>query len=116
MPIKETKENPLFSKNIPPPPPPEIPSAKEAQETPIEKPYNQSPPLSAAPSRRPTRGQRVAEPADIELSLYLRLAHYDRLEELRREYTRVYRKKISANEVMRRLLEHATLDMLRPNP
>jgi len=52
------------------------------------------------------------EKATIELSLYLRPSQDDKLEDLRREYKRATRKKISANEIMRRLIDVATLEQL----
>ena len=50
------------------------------------------------------------EKATIELSLYLRPSQDDKLEDLRRAYKKRTKKKISANEVMRRLINQATLD------
>ncbi|WP_149403739.1 hypothetical protein [Dictyobacter arantiisoli] len=54
----------------------------------------------------------LGEKATIELSLYLRPSQDDKLEDLRRAYKRRVGKKISANEIMRRLIEHASLDDL----
>jgi hypothetical protein len=48
----------------------------------------------------------------IEMSLYLRQAHDDKLEELRVAYKRRTRKKINMNEIIRRLIEHGTVEDL----
>jgi hypothetical protein len=52
------------------------------------------------------------EQATVELSLYLRPSQDDKLEDLRRAYKRQTGKKISANEVVRRLIDQATLENL----
>jgi hypothetical protein len=46
------------------------------------------------------------------MSLYLRQAHDDKLEELRVAYKRRTRKKINMNEIIRRLIEHGTVEDL----
>jgi len=93
---KEEKANPLMAMNIPPPPAPTIERSKEP-ETPTQQTSQ-------------VTGEGQEEKATIELSLYLRPAQDDKLEELRRAYKSRTHRKISANEIMRRLIERATLD------
>lgn len=52
------------------------------------------------------------EKATIELSLYLRPSQDDKLEDLKRDYRKITRRKISSNEIMRRLIDQATLEQL----
>jgi hypothetical protein len=122
MAAKKTKEeeNPLFKQNIPPPPttaPVTTQSQTAATRTGAEEngsrekpPVKSSRPAPAASTPKST--ERNEEKATIELSLYLRPSQDEKLEDLRRAYKRHTGKKISANEVMRRLIEQATLDTL----
>ncbi len=55
---------------------------------------------------------QVDEKATIEVSLYLRPSQDDKLEDLRRAYKKRKGKKISSNQVMRRLIDKATLEMI----
>ncbi len=55
---------------------------------------------------------QAEEKATIEVSLYLRPSQDDKLEDLRRAYKKRMGKKISSNQVMRRLIDKATLEML----
>lgn len=110
MPTKEPKENPLRSANIPPPPPVSVPTPLAAAERGNGNMNNTVINPPAAP--RVTTKKPVDELATVELSLYLRPAQDDKLEDLRRAYKRRTGKKISANEVMRRLIERATLENL----
>jgi hypothetical protein len=119
--MPETKSNPLYSKNIPPPPParatpPAAPTGetKEQATTPTRAEEQST---RAQPSQHITRPAQASpdpenERATVELSLYLRPSQDDKLEDLRRAYKRRTGRKISANEVIRRLIEHATLEML----
>jgi len=139
---KAKEPNPLFSQNIPPPPsgvaavPPGVAAAPTS--VPVSEPENgktvkqqsgngasedQGRMVERLPrtseKRQPaavpvveTDLEEEAEKATIELSLYLRPSQDDKLEELRRAYKRRMRKKISANEIMRRLIDTATLEML----
>lgn len=52
------------------------------------------------------------EKATIELSLYLRPSQDEKLEDLRRAYKKRMGKKISSNQLMRKLIDKATLDDL----
>lgn len=56
--------------------------------------------------------QPQKEKATIEISLYLQPDLDDKLDDLRKAYKKRTGKKISANEVMRRLIKHGTLEML----
>ncbi len=99
-------ENPLLGKNIPPPP--------AATDSSVVLPG----PTEAKNGNRVTEdsGRTVQreerERATVELSLYLRPSQDDKLEELRRAYRQRTRKKISANEVLRRLIEQATVEQI----
>jgi hypothetical protein len=112
MPSKPVPENPLKGKNIPPAPPVETVSsspveshhgnmAESYQGTTVER-------QTVLPLSRSTKSDD--EKATIELSLYLRPSQDDKLEDLRRAYKKQTGKKISANELMRRLIDRATLD------
>ena len=113
-PKKREEVNPLLSKNIPPPP---LPATTElgtdqgqAKNGKTVSEENGTLGGQAVAQGRTTKPDE--EKATIELSLYLRPAQDDKLEDLRRAYKRHTGKKISANEVMRRLIEQATLDTL----
>lgn len=121
---KKPEENPLFGKNIPPPPP--TTSTKPSEDTLGGAENGQTvstvsvendrrgdlQDMLKAPTTDTITGGIGEERATIELSLYLRPTQDDKLEDLRRAYKRRTGKKISANEVMRRLIERATLDTL----
>lgn len=109
---KEPKpSNPLLSKNIPPPP---MPAPTQApMPRPQEGDYDQMlMHATQAPPTRATTTKPIEERATVELSLYIKPAQDDKLEDLRRAYKRHTGKKISANEVMRRLIDRATLETL----
>lgn len=115
--------NPLLSQNIPPPPPvyaaPPTPAKADNGITVSEYQATRAPEQK---SIRPSEDKRITTPAaakeddeeraTIELSLYLRPAQDDKLEDLRRAYKRATKKKISANEVIRRLIDRAELESL----
>jgi hypothetical protein len=108
MPKKPAEENPLLSKKIPAPPP-----VVEHEAAPVEQRENGI----TAKGYQGTRGIQQSTPeqeerATVELSLYLRPSQDDKLEDLRRAYKRHAGKKISANEIIRRLIERATLESL----
>lgn len=94
--------NPLHSKNIPPPPP----SLPLPVPIPQRLPESRVSPLPGS-SDLPERDE---ERATIELSLYLRPRHDEKLEDLRRAYKRRTGKKISANELIRRLIDQASIE------
>ena len=97
-------DNPLLGKHIPPPPAAvehAIGSSTEAQESIRGKEH------SGITGHREER-----ERATVEVSVYLRPSQDDKLEELRLAYKRRMKKKISANEVIRRLIEQATLEQI----
>jgi|SRR5450755_2307725 hypothetical protein len=105
---KLSEGNPLFGKNIPPPPPAATSSSVvppgptiEAENGNRVKEYSDT-----------TVGGERKERATVELSLYLTPNQDDKLEELRRAYKQRTKKKISANEVMRRLVEQATVEQI----
>jgi hypothetical protein len=105
--MAKSSDNPLLGKNIPPPP-----TATSGSDVP------------PGPTTEAENGNRVEEysgttvdseereRATVELSLYLRPSQDDKLEELRRAYKQRTKKKISANEVMRRLIEQATVEQI----
>lgn len=100
--------NPLLSKNIPPPPPnnnERVANKNVPDSAVVEQPGQATP--TKATTKKP-----VGDLAKVELSLYLKPAQDDKLEDLRRAYKRHTGKKISANEVMRRLIERASLETL----
>jgi|SRR5450755_1378274 len=106
--MAKSSENPLLGKNIPPPPPaatsgPVVPPGPttETENGSREKEYSGI-----------TVDGEGRERATVELSLYLRPSQDDKLEELRRAYKQRTKKKISANEVMRRLIEQATVEQI----
>ena len=106
--MAKSSENPLLGKNIPPPPL----AATGSSDVP------------PGPTTEVKNGNTVQEHsgttvegdererATVELSLYLRPSQDDKLEELRRAYKQRTKKKISANEVMRRLIEQATVEQI----
>src|SRR6266496_2215058 len=112
------EQNPLLGKNIPPPPATtEILQAsisekngKTVSEENGRRGEQQA--MPQAPTSTTTSTQSDEEKATIELSLYLQPTLDDKLEDLRRAYKRRTGRKISANEVMRRLIRQATLEML----
>lgn len=113
MPNKPVPENPLKGKNIPPAPP----VIETVSSSPVEsyqgnmiESYQNKvvERQTVLPLSRSTKSDD--EKATIELSLYLRPSQDDKLEDLRRAYKKQTGKKISANELMRRLIDRATLD------
>jgi hypothetical protein len=111
---KQPAENPLLSKKIPAPPPV---VAREA--VPAERENGMGAPGYQSEMGKEQQGARGKEQpeqeeerATVELSLYLRPSQDDKLEDLRRAYKRRTGKKISANEVIRRLIERAMLESL----
>ena len=105
--MAKTSDNPLLGKNIPPPP-----AATGSSDV---------PPGPTTEAKNGNRGKEHSgttvegeerERATVELSLYLRPSQDDKLEELRRAYKQRTKKKISANEVMRRLIEQATVEQI----
>jgi len=112
---KEETPNPMLGKNIPPPPPinPVTASAAISSERENGKTVPGQNEIASVPAAAPqaTKAKREeGELATVELSLYLRPAQDDKLEDLRRAYKRRTGKKISANEVVRRLIDKATLE------
>jgi len=113
MPRDATKQtNPLLSKSIPPPP-----SATAAREETISEP--EPVPLAKRQTRQPAREDSsliypdpAEEKATVEISLYLRPSQDDKLEDLKREYKRRKGKKISINQLIRLIIDRATLDDL----
>jgi hypothetical protein len=107
---KETtkKVNPLLSKNIPKPP-------SQTQEDTMNEPENgktvkEQNAITVERDNDLSFSEPVEEKATIEVSLYLRPSQDDKLEDLKREYKRRTRKKISSNQIMRLLIERATID------
>jgi hypothetical protein len=99
-------ENPLLGKNIPPPPAATDSSVVSSGSTEAKNGTR----VTEDSGRTVQREER--ERATVELSLYLRPSQDDKLEELRRAYRQRTRKKISANEVLRRLIEQATVEQI----
>jgi hypothetical protein len=122
MPPKKKEEvNPLLSRNIPPPPLSAVTElgtnqsqAKNGKTASEENSIRGERQMQGSTTNKNTKPEE--ERATIELSLYLRPTQDDKLEDLRRAYKRHTGKKISANEVMRRLIDHATLDTLLEVP
>jgi hypothetical protein len=108
-----TSSNPLLSKNILPPPMPRVERQNgitvERQNGIPAEIQIENMPVPVAPSLPVNENE---ENATIELSLYLRPSQDDKLEDLRRAYKKRKGKKISANEVIRRLIDQATLDSI----
>ena len=106
---KTPQTNPLLSKNIPQPPP------QPPEETERENGITVTEQKGKTEERRPSMyatTDQDEERATIELSLYLKPSQDDKLEELKREYKRRTRKKISSNQIMRLLIDKATIDDL----
>ncbi|HYU72774.1 MAG TPA: hypothetical protein VEL31_08835 [Ktedonobacteraceae bacterium] len=109
--MAKSSENPLLGKNIPPPPPAATsgsivpPGSTEVKNGNTVQGYSGI-----------TVDGEERERATVELSLYLRPSQDDKLEELRRAYKQRTKKKISANEVMRRLIEQATVEQIITKP
>src|SRR5579864_2830661 len=106
------QQNPLLSKSIPPPP-----STAAAREETISEPEPVTP--VKRQTRKPAREDssliypdQAEEKATVEISLYLRPSQDDKLDDLKREYKRRKGKKISSNQLMRLLIDRATLDDL----
>ena len=110
---KETtkKENPLLSKNIPKPP------STTHREEPMSEPKNgKTVKEHNAETVERENGisytDQAEEKATIEVSLYLKPSQDDKLEDLKREYKRRKKKKISSNQIMRLLIERASINDL----
>jgi hypothetical protein len=113
MPKQPSPENPLKGKNIPPAPP--VETVSELNGNPVESYHgnmvkNYQSNIVEQQTVIPSSSKNDEERATIELSLYLRPHHDDKLEDLRQAYRKRTGKKITANELMRRLIDHATLD------
>jgi hypothetical protein len=111
MPKQPPPENPLKGKNIPPAPPVETVPVESYQGNMAES-YQSTTVERQTVIPLPSSNKSDEEKATIELSLYLRPHHDDKLEDLRRAYKKRTGKKITANELMRRLIDHATLEDL----
>jgi hypothetical protein len=105
------KENPLLSKNIPKPPsqPMQGDTMNEQQNGITAKEQNEN---NVKRDNDISLTESGEEKATIEISLYLRPSQDDKLEDLKREYKRRMKKKISSNQIMRLLIERATIDDL----
>ena len=105
------KENPLLSKNIPKPP---MTSYQEEQHIEAEDGITVTEQNAKAPERESSFSypEQAVEKATVEISLYLKPSQDDKLEDLKREYKRRTRKKISSNQIMRLLIDRATIDDL----
>jgi len=113
---KKEEVNPLLSRNIPPPPLAVTELGTDQGQAKNGKTVSEENGIrgeqSVMQGRVTSSTKSDGEKATVELSLYLRPSQDDKLEELRRAYKRHTGKKISANEVMRRLIDQATLDTL----
>lgn len=108
---KQPAENPLLSKKIPAPPPVVMREAAPAErENGVAAPGKSE--TAQEQGIRERGPEQEEERATVELSLYLKPSQDDKLEDLRRAYKRRVGKKISANEVIRRLIDRATLESL----
>ena len=106
--MAKSSDNPLLGKNIPPPPPAAT-SGSDIPPGPTTEAENGNRGKEHSGTTVESEGK---ERATVEVSLYLRPSQDDKLEELRRAYKQRTRKKISANEVMRRLIEQATVEQI----
>jgi len=116
--------NPLLGKNIPAPPPTsstlgknELDNGKMVSEYDGNRGKEQESKTYREDNGNTVSGQngivisgQEKENATVELSLYLRPSQDDKIEDLRRAYKKRTKKKISANELIRRLIDHATLE------
>lgn len=106
------KENPLLSKNIPRPPTPPAEQAEKMSELENGKTLPEHSAQTVNADNGFSRVGQVEEKATIEVSLYLRPSQDDKVEDLKREYKRRTRRKISSNQLMRLLIDRATIDDL----
>lgn len=102
------KENPLLSKNIPQPPTPTNLDESEADKG--TESIEQS--NIATEHQDSMTFSDQEEKATVEVSLYLRPSQDDKLDDLKREYKRRTRRKISSNQIMRLLIDRASIDNL----
>ena len=109
---KQEQKNPMLGRNIPPPP--VLPTAQPApvpETTPPQPPATQEPAQPASSAQGPA-GTEEKEKAGYEVRLYLTFSLDEKLEALRFEYKRRTGRKIKPNEIMRRLIEKATIEDL----
>jgi hypothetical protein len=109
---KQPSENPLKGKNIPPAPP-VVKTVSEPSSNPEESYHGnmvKSYQSNTAEQQTVVPSKSDEEKATIELSLYLRLSQDNKLDDLRHAYKKRTGKRITANELMRRLIDHATID------
>ena len=87
------------------------PAPAPAQPIPAEHP---SPSLerSAAPERQT---KEEDERATEKVTAYFTPPQYDHIDELRRQYRKRTKQRISVNALLRRLVEHANLEDILPN-
>jgi hypothetical protein len=104
--------NPLLSKNIPKPPPQAPAEAQPQAENGITVPGRNGKTVPAHQGPDAEVPVADAEKATVELSLYLKPSQDDKLEDLKREYKKRTRKKISSNQIMRKLIDQATIEDL----
>ncbi len=112
MPTKNKTENPLLSKNIPPAPStaPSVETKEELENSDMVGEEQKGKTVERQTVLPSLSLNEVEEKATIELSLYLRPSQDDKIEDLRRAYKKLTHKKITANELMRRLIDRATID------
>lgn len=118
---KDTKkENPLLSKNIPRPPSATVESQTEANNGRTVEGENDSTikgqnGKTVERQKGKTVDEQVntayrEEKATIEVSLYLRPRQDDKLDELQQAYKKRTGKRIHRNDLMRKLIERATVE------
>jgi len=109
---KPEQKNPMLGRNIPPPP--VLPTTNPApvqETTPPQQPATREPAQPVLSGQGPVETEEK-EKAGYEVRLYLTFSLDEKLEALRFEYKRRTGRKIKPNEIMRRLIEKATIEDL----
>ncbi len=109
---KPEQKNPMLGRNIPPPPVLPTTNSAPAQELVPPQPPATQEPAQPVSSTQGSVASEEKEKAGYEVRLYLTFSLDEKLEALRFEYKRRTGRKIKPNEIMRKLIEKATIEDL----
>lgn len=116
MPKSNTERaDPLAAAGLKPKPPTRSSEPQTPELEQITYPAGQPPQVAAPQTNLTTRELKSEEERATEkVTAYFTPPQYDRIEELRRQYRKRTGKRLSVNELLRRLVEHAGIEDILP--